>query len=200
MRQLVIAIVLLLAPAIILAQSLGQAAAQERERREKKAREGKPAEGRVFTNDDLKGSQGAATTKGETASSSHSEGGSPARAGGADTEPKGTREGGSGESSESAGWRGRAVGARAALDLAPARGAALPSPIDQLQQELNPMSASYVLDPNRFLRIQEEIRNAQAELAGAREQTRAAQEASDQLAEEARRAGVPSGVLAGPPR
>src|SRR5258708_40016873 len=116
MRQLVIAIVLLLAPAIILAQSLGQAAAQERERREKKAREGKPAEGRVFTNDDLKGSQGAATTKGETASSSHSEGGSPARAGGAHTEPNGRREGVSGQRNEAAGGRGPAVGERACPD------------------------------------------------------------------------------------
>src|SRR5258708_28196467 len=115
MRQLVIAIVLLLAPAIILAQSLGQAAAQERERREKKAREGKPAEGRVFTNDDLKGSQGAATTKGETASSSHSEGGIPARAGGPDTEPKGTRAGGTGASSRVAGAAARAAGAHAAF-------------------------------------------------------------------------------------
>src|SRR5258708_30113574 len=111
MRRLLIAIVLLLlAPGAIFAQSLGQAAAQERERREKKARESKPAAVRVFTNDDLKGPEGTASKKGDTASSSHSEGVAPARGGGADTAPRGTREGGSEERSETAGWRARAVG------------------------------------------------------------------------------------------
>jgi hypothetical protein len=197
MRRLLLIIVLLLVPSAILAQSLGQAAAQERERREKKAREGKPAAGRVFTNDDLKGSERPASKKGNTASSSHSEGVAPARGDGSDTAPKGTREGGSEESSENAGWRARAVGVLAAVDQARAREGDIQSRIDQLQQEMNPMSPTYVLDPNRFLRIQDEIRNAQAELAGARQQTRAAQEAWDQLAEEARRAGV---SLTGSPR
>jgi hypothetical protein len=197
MRRLLIAIVLQLVPMAIFAQSLGQAAAQERERREKKARESKPAAVRVFTNDDLKGPDGTASKKGDPASSSRSEGVAAGRGGGADTAPKGTREGGSEESSETAGWRERAVGVRAAVDQARAREGDIQSRIDQLQQEMNPMSPTYVLDPNRFLRIQEEIRNAQAELAGARQQTRAAQEAWDQLAEEARRAGVP---LTGSPR
>ncbi len=52
------------------------------------------------------------------------------------------------------------------------------------------MSANYHLDPNRFLQVQDEIRTAQEELAAARQQTRTAQEAWEQVLEEARRAGV----------
>ena len=52
------------------------------------------------------------------------------------------------------------------------------------------MSANYQLDPNRFLQVQDEIRTAEADLAAARQETRTAQEAWEQVLEEARRAGV----------
>src|SRR3989442_1003192 len=55
MRRLLVALILALLPVATLAQGLGQAAAQERERREKKAREGKEAPApRTYTDDDLK--------------------------------------------------------------------------------------------------------------------------------------------------
>ena len=216
MRRILVALVLVLFPVATLAQSLGQAAAQERERREKKAREGKQAPApRTFTDEDLKppeetASKRTASKDGEKAPSPQ---GTPARNDNPDTAPSGTREGGSiryeperpreahGEAAAPVGprleenpdaiaWRERARPARAAVDAAKAREASIEGRIAQLRQELNPMSANYRLDPNRFLQVQDEIRTAEADLAAARQETRTAQEAWEQVLKEARRAGV----------
>jgi predicted nucleic acid-binding Zn-ribbon protein len=55
-----------------------------------------------------------------------------------------------------------------------------------------------VLDPNRFLRIQEQIRQAESELADVQKQVQTAQEAWSQLEDEARRAGVPQRLIGEP--
>jgi DNA repair exonuclease SbcCD ATPase subunit len=165
-----------------MAQSLGQAAAQERDRREKLSREGKTAAGRVFTNDDLKGRDGG-TKEGATPILSQ--------------DPPARGEGGP-EGAQAALWQKRADNARGSLNQTKARQATIESRIAALRQELNPMSPSYVLDPNRFLRIQEQIRQAESELADVQKQVQSAQEAWSQLEDEARRAGVPQRVIGEP--
>jgi hypothetical protein len=214
MRRFLVALALVLIPVATVAQSLGQAAAQERERREKKAREGKQAPARTFTDDDLKQREGTSpngTTSKEGEKPSAPQAAAPSHNDTPDTPAQGTREGGAirrepehppapgeaapaapqpEENSDAVAWRERARPARRALDAARAREVSLESRIAQLRQELNPMSANYQLDPNRFLRIQEEIRNAEGELAAARQETRTAQQAWEQMLEEARRAGV----------
>ncbi len=223
MRRLLVALILALLPAATLAQSLGQAAAQERERRDKKAREGKAAPApRTYTDDDLKSPEekekerekAKASKEGQKAPSPPpAQQEAPYRSDTPDTAPRGTREGGAiryeperpreapgeaaapvapqlVENAEAIAWRERARPARAAVDAARAREASLEGKIAHLRQELNPMSANYQLDPNRFLQIQDEIRIAEADLAAARQETRTAQEAWEQVLEEARRAGV----------
>ncbi len=185
MRRSLVFLALILVPGVVTAQSLGQAAAQERDRREKLSREGKTAPGRVFTNEDLKKPDGVAK---ESAPPAPSE--APAA--------RETGDGGAGANATL--WQHRADRARASLTQAKARKASIESRIDQLRQEMNPMSASYRLDPNRFLRIQEQIRNAESELPGVERQVQTAQDAWSQLEEEARRAGVPSRVIGDPPR
>ncbi len=227
MRRLLVALILALLPAATLAQSLGQAAAQERERRDKKAREGKEAPApRTYTDDDLKSPEekekerekAKASKEGQKAPSPPpAQQEAPYRSDTPDTAPRGTREGGAiryeperpretpggstpaaaapvapqlEENAEAIAWRERARPARAAVDAARAREASIEGKIAQLRQELNPMSANYQLDPNRFLQVQDEIRIAEADLAAARQETRTAQEAWEQVLEEARRAGV----------
>jgi 4-amino-4-deoxy-L-arabinose transferase-like glycosyltransferase len=179
---LLVLLALTLVPGGVLAQSLGQAAAQERERREKLSREGKKATGRAFTNEDLKGGDGG--TK---------EGAAPTLS----QDPPARGEGGT-EGAQAALWQKRADRARAALNQWKGRQASIESRLAGLRQELNPMSPSYRLDPNRFLRIQEQIRQAESELADVQKQVQTAQEAWSQLEDEARRAGVPQRVIGEP--
>jgi cell division protein FtsB len=181
-HRLLVFLALMLVPAGVMAQSLGQAAAQERDRREKLSREGKTASGRVFTNEDLKGQDGG-PKEGATPTVSQAP---PARG-----------EGGT-EGAQAALWQKRADRARASLNQTKARQASIESRIAALRQELNPMSPSYVLDPNRFLRIQEQIRQAESELAAVAKEVQAAQDAWNQLEDEARRAGVPQRVIGEP--
>jgi len=227
MRRILVALALVLFPVATSAQSLGQAAAQERERREKKAREGKEAPApRTFTDDDLKSAEerekerekAKGTASKQAPQAPTPEAAAPPRSDIPDTTPRGTREGGAiryeperpretpgeptpaaaaapaapqlEENADAIAWRERARPARAAVDAARAREASIEGKIAQLRQELNPMSANYQLDPNRFLQIQDEIRIAEADLAAARQETRTAQEAWEQVLEEARRAGV----------
>ena len=221
MRRILVALALVLFPVATLAQSLGQAAAQERERREKQAREGKQAPARTFTDDDLKSPEerekerekAKGTASKEAPQTPSPQVAAPVRSDIPDTAPRGSREGGSiryeperprettgeaaaraapqpEENPDAIAWRERARPARAAVDAARAREATIEGRIAQLRQELNPMSANYQLDPNRFLQIQDEIRTAEADLAAARQETRTAQEAWEQVLEEARRAGV----------
>ncbi|HWW95681.1 MAG TPA: hypothetical protein VN375_20090 [Vicinamibacteria bacterium] len=179
MRRLLVVLTLLLVPGGVTAQSLGQAAAQEKQRREKLSHEGKAAPGKVFTNEDLKGGDGGAK-----------EGATPTR----NQEPPARGEGGT-EGAQAALWQKRADRARGSLNQLQGQQASIESRIASLRQELNPMSPSYVLDPNRFLRIQDQIRQAESELADVAQQVKAAQEAWSQLEDEARRAGVPQRVI-----
>jgi len=229
MRRILVALALVLLPVVTLAQSLGQAAAQERERREKKAREAKEAPApRTYTDDDLKTPEEREKEREERekarANGSKAAPQKPApqeaapnRNDNPDTAPRGSREGGAIQyeperprgatregSTEAASpaapppddhpdavaWRDRARPARGALDAARAREGAIESRIAQLRQELNPMSAAYQLDPNHMLQVQADITAAEGELASARQETRTAQEAWEQLLEEARRVGV----------
>lgn len=209
MRRILVALALVLFPVATWAQSLGQAAAQERERREKRAREGKQAPApRTFTDDDLKAPEERASNGTESRGGKKAPAPPPSRQATpsySDSPDTGTREGEpprppgeavapgaprQEENPDAIAWRARARSARAAIDAARAREASLESRIAQLRQVLNPMSANYRLDPNRFLQVQNEIRTAEGELAAARQQTRTAQEAWEQVLEEARRAGV----------
>jgi len=231
MRRILVALAILLLPVATLAQSLGQAAAQERERREKKAREAKEAP-RTYTDDDLKTPEQREKER-EEREKARASGGKAApqkaapqeaapsrndnRSDNPDTAPRGSREGGAiqyeperprgttrdapaeatspaapppDDNADAAAWRDRARPARGALDAARAREGAIESRIAQLRQELNPMSATYQLDPNHMLQVQADITAAEGDLASARQETRTAQEVWEQLLEEARRAGV----------
>ena len=103
MRRLLVAFILALFPVATLAQGLGQAAAQERERREKKAREGNNVSApRTFTDDDLKSpeerekerekAKGPASK--EAPQTPTPQAAAPPRSDIPDTAPTGTREGG----------------------------------------------------------------------------------------------------------
>ena len=162
------------------AQGLGDAAARERQEREKKAREGKPAP--AYTNEALEGSgeqggQEKATKDAGRESSVVSADSAPeAESGGAEVY-----------------WRRQADDDRRAianaenvLAEAEARGA-------QLLQDRDPLSG--LLDPNRLQTLEAQRAKARADVAAARQSLAEARQALADLEEEARRKSVPPGWL-----
>jgi colicin import membrane protein len=171
------------APAVetVRAQGLGDAAARQRQEREKKAREAKPAP--TYTNEALEGSgePGGQETKATEDAGRESSGVS------ADPAPE----------TESAGaeahWRRQAdedrraiANAERALAEAEARGA-------QLLQDRDPLSG--LLDPNRLQTLEAQRAKARAEAEAARQALAEARQALADLEEEARRKNVPPGWL-----
>ncbi|HSB60303.1 MAG TPA: hypothetical protein VLI67_01195 [Vicinamibacteria bacterium] len=166
------------------AQSLGEAAARERRKREKEkaAREAKPP-APVFTNEDLEGerdpSDQAAGSGGETAEAASDAG----------RESTGAAQGGGPE----AYWRQRADGAREAIAQAERAVAEAEARADRLGRDGDPLSG--LLDPNRLQTLEAERARARAAVEAARKSLAAARQALEDLEEEARRQSVPPGWL-----
>jgi chromosome segregation ATPase len=155
------------------AQSLGEVAAREREKR---AKQDKPP--RTYTNEDLK----KVGRPGEAGSSS-----SPA------TQPAGESPAEASESSsDEARWRQRADDARKVVASAEESARAIQDRIDALRLDRDP---TRVMDPFRLQAIEAEIAKALEALEAAKAEVARAKQALEALQDEARRAGVPPGWL-----
>jgi hypothetical protein len=155
----------------VLGQSLGEAAAREREKRAKQA---KPP--RTYTNDDLKKVSGSKDGSPSPASST-------APPPEADADPEGPSE---------AEWRQRAAKAREAVAEAEASVQRIQDRIDVLRLDRDP---SRLGDPFRLQSIEADVAKAQRELEAAKADVGRAKQAVADLEDEARRAGVPPGWL-----
>lgn len=155
------------------AQDLGAAAAKERARREAQ----KDKSGKVITNDDLGTAKGNVVVGGGVTVAS------PA--------PPATSDP-AGRPSEVS-WRTRARASRA--ELAQAEQA-----VKTLEDQVKALGSRMLLstDTNEILRLRTQRQQAEQALAGARTKLAEAKQRSDDLAEQARRAGVPPGWLREP--
>jgi hypothetical protein len=172
MRSAITALLLLGLPALAFSQSLGEAAAKERARREKeKAAKGtKPI--RTYSNGDL-------PAEGEKKEAVESSGGSYTPSGSSGLRPGRTVETEDGSESE-----GSPQSARQQLEAARARVADAQKQVDELRRKLNPMSVTYNQDTNNgetatLLRLRSELTQAEAALADAQKEVGPAQEAVD---------------------
>lgn len=185
---------LLLAAGGLAAEDLGQLAAREREKREKKAAETKPS-GRKYDNDDLpKPEPGKSEAATSTASSGSDESGS--------RESRESRGEGSEENDTSPekGWRSRAAEARRPIQEAEQNLAKVDEHLNEIRQRLSPFNPMWEQDTNKILALQEELRNGEAERESARQRVEEAKKAWEEFVENARKESVPPGWLEEPPR
>jgi polyhydroxyalkanoate synthesis regulator phasin len=163
---------------LLLAQSLGEVAEKEKQRRT-----GKPA--KVYTNEDLP--QSSASPKPSSAPV-------PAAARSA---ARPAADDSAARAREQAAWRGRAAAARADVARSEARVAQLER---QLAELANPMRyrQQNPQDPYNVLTQDQERVGLQQQLEEARRAVDAAKKALENLEEEARRRGVPPGWLREP--
>jgi hypothetical protein len=158
-RSLPLALLVLLGPGLVLAQGLGDAAARERQKREASGHEEKA---RVLTNDDLpKSNEGSASTAAAAPEASAES--SPQR----DSDHRATGDEKAGTELEKA--QARVEEARAAVVAAEER-------VKALGDKLNPMSPSFIYGGAsqgdlvaEEAQTREELRQAEAELADARD-------------------------------
>jgi hypothetical protein len=223
MRWLVLVVAGPLWSAGVWSQELGDAAARERAKREKRAAEGAPR-APVFTDADLKKEaapdeeevrpgEAAGAPPSSRRSPSPEKGSGPVRekGSGPDSEPPTAVKASSAEeaSSEEPGgvvdeWRRRAAEARGPLQEAKQRVKELEDRIAELREKLNPLSTKYVLgglegqDPNAVFAIQDELTSAETELAEARKALAEARESWERFVAGARAAGAPAAVLGEP--
>ena len=179
-RRIAFAVLLAAASVPVMAQSLGELAAQEKARRE---RDRKPRPARVYTEEDLQKLEGerppasaAAAPEPLSAPSAPAETTALAPAS-SEAEPEGM-------------WGERHRQAKTNLEGAQQQAKAANEEVERLKQDLNPMSTTFSTDPYVILRLQAELTEAQARAAEAAKQVSAAQEALDQFLREARSAGV----------
>ena len=177
----------------LLAQDLGQAAARERARREKKAREGKPAPARVYTNEELgRGKAGSAESGG-----SGSEGQAYTPEQSSYRGERNTEE----NDSEEASWRQRAASARGPLTQAEGQLAQIDARIASIREQLSPLRmGGPEPDTNKMLALQQELTEAETERVSAKSAVDEARKEWQGFLEEARRSGVPAGWLGEAPR
>ncbi|HXK12088.1 MAG TPA: hypothetical protein VMT70_20785 [Vicinamibacteria bacterium] len=176
MRRSLVGLVLVLVPALAGAQGIGDVAAKEKEKRAAAPHE----KTRVITNDDL--------TKGEK---KPSDGASAPSSGSASSERvRSTKEQEGGPPADST-----VEQAQAAADAARSAVVAAEEHVKELQDKLNPMSPSFIYGGTvvgdavgEEMRTRQELRVAEADLAGARE---ALQKATQAL-EDARRGVRPA--------
>jgi hypothetical protein len=183
---------LLVLPNGLLAQSLGDVAAQEKARREKErardtSRKGKPT--KAFTDDDLHpGAKSEAPPPVEAYVPS-----TPSR----EAEVADKEAADSGQKAE---WRARAAAARQVVDTARQAVSSIANDVERIRQDLNPMSLTYNPDDyNLTLRLQHELSEAETRLAAANQQVQVAEKAYQAFEDDARRNGVPSSWLEPPP-
>jgi hypothetical protein len=184
--------VLLLVPALATAQSLGEAAAREKAKRDSKR--GKSAPAPSYTDEDLKDPSKPEKKSGEGTASS---GGQPE--GGTtygQTTHEAAAEAANAAPSVSAGdepvWRQRARDQREAVRSAE-------KAIEDAQSRLNALmldrDPTNVGDPNRLQTLEVKRNEARSALEGARLNLAAAQKGLQDLEDEARRNSVPPGWL-----
>ena len=164
-------------PGWVAAQGLGETAARERDRRAKEAREKSQEPGQVYTNDDLKAIHPPGEEPSESAESSSStdedttaEPSRSRRRGRIAVSPRGGRDGEDGQGER--------------LQRAQQRVDQLESRIQELNGKLNPMSMDYIYGAaqtgdvaSEELRIRAELNDLETQLAQARQELAAAQEA-----------------------
>lgn len=189
---------LLAAPVLGSAQSLGEVAKREQEKQEKKKKKDKEKGGKaagevkVYTEEDLKKARestagnltilpdtGAASAP---ASSSSEEAAALARE---------TMRGGDGAlPADESGWRARAADRRNAVRVAESRVQTLEAQVAGLR---NDMTITNTQDPNRLQTQGRDLAEAQANLESAKRELDAARQALAGLEDEARRAGAMPG-------
>jgi hypothetical protein len=157
---------LLLAPGLVLAQSLGDAAARERQKR---AAAGTRPPARVLSNDDLPKEGGTAPASAQAASSTAPVS-QPSRQGDPDQRGQG------GEAGEGTPREARLKQAQAAVDAARAGVGAAEERVKELGDKLNPMSPSFIYGSvqtgdavGEEARTREALKAAEAQLADARD-------------------------------
>ena len=193
MRLTLLSILVLLvaAPAVSRAQSLGEVAKREEEKQEKKKKSGKPpAKVKVYTDEDLKKARenesGALTVLPEngnlesgTVSSSDD-----------DEVVSGEGRPAGGRRRTETYWRDRATRLRDAVTEADGKVRDLEARIAALRNDMNPVNTQ---DPNRLQTRDRELQEATDGLDAARRAADAARKALADLEEEARRAGAMPG-------
>ena len=187
-RRALSIVVLLLVPALATAQSLGEAAAREKAKRDSKR--GKSAPAPTYTDEDLKDPSKPEKKSGEGTSS----GGQPrSRSSTARRAPEATAEA---APSVSAGdesvWRQRARGQREAVRSAEKAIEDAQSRLNALMLDRDPTSLG---DPNRLQTIEARKNEARSALEAARLNLAEAQKGLQDLEDEARRNSVPPGWL-----
>jgi len=190
MRLTLVSIVVLLigAPVVARAQSLGEVAKREEEKQEKKKKSGKPpAKVKVYTDEDLKKAResesGALTVLPENGNLE-----AAAASSSADDGEVASGEGRSaGRQGKEAYWRGRAARLRQAVEEADAKVRDLEARITSLRNDMSPTNTQ---DPNRLQTRDRELREAMDSLDVARREADTARKALADLDDEARRAGA----------
>jgi DNA repair exonuclease SbcCD ATPase subunit len=182
-------VLLVAAPAVSRAQSLGDVAKREEEKQEKKKKSGKPpAKVKVYTDEDLKKAResesGALTVLPENG---NLESGAAASSSDDDEVVSGEGRPAGGRRRTEAYWRGRATRAREAVDEADGKVRDLEARIAALRNDMNPVNTQ---DPNRLQTRDRELQEATDGLDAARRAADAARKAQADLEEEARRAGA----------
>jgi hypothetical protein len=177
------------------AQSLGEAAAKTKARREKeREKKGAPAP-RVFTDEDLlKGSPPGSQERTPPRDPDLPE---PAKPDERTDEQKAaaddpSRAGGGSEEDQ---WRSRAREARAPVAAAEQKVKDAEAEVERFKQDLNPMSTTFSQDPYVILRLQGQLTEAEGRAAQAREELEAARKQFEAFETEARRAGAAPGWL-----
>ena len=191
-RPAFLILALLALPAGVVAQSLGDVAAQEKARRardKEKAKEKgqKPRTAKSFTDDDLP----------LGATREHSEAPPPVETYVPSTPSPGPENAeGDADAGRKAEWSQRAAAVRQAVESARQAVSSIANDMERVRQDLNPMSLTF--NPNDFnatLRLQAQLTELEAQLAAANQQVGAAEKAYQDFESEAQRNGVPSSWL-----
>jgi hypothetical protein len=186
-KALVLLLAALTLPTGLLAQSLGEVAAQEKARREKEkardtSRKGPP---KSFTDDDLTPGAKHEASEAPPAPEPYVPTPSTPEGGEAEVESGPKRE-----------WQQRAAAARQVVDTARQAVSSIANDVERLRQDLNPMSLTYNPDDyNLTLRLQHALNEAETKLAAANQQVEVAEKAYKAFEDEARRNGVPPSWL-----
>jgi hypothetical protein len=186
-RLLVLALLCTLAASPASAQSLAELAAQEKARRTEKGKKGSAP--KVYTEEDLKPLAGERPAPASAPAPVAQRASPAAREEGAAEEPppEEDREKSQGPEEE---WRERHRQALAQVESANQNLGSALGEVERLKQDLNPMSTTFTTDPYKTLELQAQLTQAQNRAAEAQKLVEAAQQAADQVVNQARQNGV----------
>ena len=209
MARFVIALMLAVVPGALVAQSLGKAAAREREKRQK-ADPKKPSVP-AFSNDDLDSEKKkneelerrrAAGEEDPKIINPATEAPPPSRASEADPDYRnesGSSPDGSGSTDVNEGqWRARASEAWSRVREVEDQMREAESQLKQIRDRLNPMSPAYEIDTNTILALQDELGQALALVEARKQEVASARQEYAKFEREALLAGVPPGWVRPP--